>query len=85
MHLDFKITTWERAIVEKEDQEIVLKAIKDGKLKTQGEFDNLDIEALSWETMTDVSEYMLPSENDSRSTVEVYDDNDKKIYVNGID
>ena len=85
MHVDFKITTWERAIVEKEDQEIVLKAIKNGKLETQGDFDNLGIEPLSWETLIDASEYMLPSENDGQPTLEVFDNKDKRIYVNGVD
>jgi len=85
MHIDFKITTWERAIISEEDKEIVLKAIENGKLKTQGDFDNLEIESLSWETMTDVSEYMLPSENDNQPTLEVFDNNDKRIYTNGVD
>ena len=84
MHIDFKITTWDRAYIREEDRVIVLKAIKEGKLRNNSDFSNLEVEVDDWEKLTDVDEYMLPIENDGHSTLEVYDgDKDNMIYSNG--
>jgi hypothetical protein len=81
MHIDFKITTWERAKISSEDEKTVLKLIEDGKLKDEGDFANLNLD-VQYEILNEFSEYMTISENDNQATIEVYDDL-KLIYNNG--
>lgn len=84
MYIDFKITTWERAKIHgKEDEELVLEALKKNEIKTEGDIANLGLEVVEYETLTDVSEYMTAEENNGFATIEVYDNKDKVIFANG--
>ena len=48
MDFDFKVTTWERVFVEEENQEEVLKLIKEGKITSANDiFDYFTIDWLS--------------------------------------
>ena len=83
MYIDFKITTWERAEIDHpEDEQVVLDAIKNGKLNSQSDFIKLEFDC-SWEFVTDTTEAMTPEENDGFSTVEVYNDKNMIIHANG--
>ena len=73
MHVDFKITTWERVEVPKEHEEEILSKIKDGTITSANDmFDHLD--DITCEKLTDVDEQMTPQENGGCSTVEVWED-----------
>jgi hypothetical protein len=83
MYIDCKITTWDRAkINDEEDKKIVLNAIKEGKLRNESDLAQLDID-IEWETLNDVSENMTVEENDGFATLEVFNDENKSIHANG--
>ena len=84
MHIDFKITTWDRVHILSQDEEEILLAIKNGELTSQQDFSLLDVEG-SWEKLDDVDEQMSVEENDGQPTLEVWKNDDEKIYTNGVD
>jgi len=81
MHIDFKITTWDRVHILSQDEEEVRLAIKNGELTSQQDFSILGIEG-SWEKLDDVDEQMSVEENSGNATVEVWENNDERIYKN---
>ena len=81
MHIDFKISTWERAQVPEGMEDKVLQACKEGKINTVNELndfvkelDNTD-EFIDWETLEDVVEYLTLEDNGYDATIEVFDEN----------
>lgn len=83
MYIDFKITTWERAeINHEEDKQAILEAIANKKLNSFEDFANLQLDC-GWETLTDVSENITPEENDGFATLEVFNDENENIHANG--
>ena len=80
MHIDFKITTWDRVHILSQDEDEILLAIKNGELTSQQDFTLLDVEG-SWEKLDEVDEQMTPFENGGCATLEVHDEN-KIIYTN---
>ena len=85
MHVDFKITTWERVEIPEDNKAEVLEAIKSGKVSTANDifdqFPNLDI---SCNKMDDVDEQMSPEENGGSSTIEVFEEKGADdIWSNG--
>lgn len=81
MYIDFKITTWDRVHILSQDEEEVRLAIKNGELTSQQDFNLLDVEG-SWEKLDDVDEQMSVEENGGNATVEVWENDDEKIYTN---
>lgn len=82
MHVDFKITTWERVEIPEGMEEQVLKAIKEGKIVSANDIWN---EAYHEELdciKLDIEEQMTVEENGGASTIEVIE-NEKTIYQNG--
>lgn len=79
MKFDFKITTWERVSVPKAYEQTVLKAIKDGVIKTSSDIylflvgKGAKHEDIEFDVMEELSQQMLTSENEDRSTIEVVD------------
>lgn len=86
MNFDFKITTWERVNVSKEQEAIVLEAIKSGEITSSSDIydflaDKGDVNVES-ETLLETDEQMTIEENGGSSTIEVMDEG-KVIYQNG--
>lgn len=72
MHVDFKITTWERVEVPAEHEEEIKALIEDGTITSASDmFDHLD--GIECEKLTYVDEQMTPEENGGCSTVEVWE------------
>ena len=76
MHVDFKITTWERCELPDDLTEEEIKSIKD-KIKSGviSCYSDLDEECgvNSTEMLLEVEEYMTPKENGGASTIEFYE------------
>ena len=81
MYIDFKITTWERAIINNGDEKAILEGFKNGTIGTPDEFPN-DAD-ISYEKLDDTDEYMSVDENDGFATVEIFNNNNEIIYTNG--
>lgn len=83
MHVDFKITTWERINIPEEKEEEVLNLIQSGEIVTGVDLadylGDCDIEHLM-----EVDEYMSPEENGGCSTIEAYNNN-KMVWENKVE
>jgi hypothetical protein len=84
MYIDFKITTWDRVHILSQDEAEVRRAIENGELTSQQDFTLLDVEG-SWEKVDNADEQMSVEENGGNATVEVWENNDEKIYTNAVD
>lgn len=78
MHVDFKITIWERVTFDEEHNEAVLQAIKDGKINSANDLFNFIAEIsgdmnVDCEKLDGTDEQMTPEENDGQSTIEVWE------------
>ena len=84
MHVDFKITTWERVSVPEEREEEVKQKIESGEISSASELcDFLEGDAYS-EKLFDVDEQMTPEENGGSSTIELYEETGKNpMWTNG--
>jgi hypothetical protein len=86
MEFDFKITTWERVKVSKEQEEKVLQAIKDGKVNSANDIFNLLGEEgdmnVDCQKLDNVEEQMTVEENGGNSTIEVREGGEY-LYHNG--
>lgn len=85
MHVDFKITTWERCELPSdltpEQVKDIEEKIKSGVLSN---FDDLEEECgiTSHEIILEVEEYMTPEENGGCSTVEFFNDKGEPSAIN---
>jgi hypothetical protein len=74
MHIDFKITTWERVEIPEEREEEVLAKIKSGEVECSNDLWDMDMNMdLTYETLDDCSVQMTPKENSLASTIEVFE------------
>ena len=74
MHVDFKVTTWERVEIPEEHKEKVKQAIKNGKVESANDLFNLDLEMqLDCEMLQDTSEQLTVDENKGCSTIEIWE------------
>jgi hypothetical protein len=73
MHVDFKITTWERIEVPAEHEDKVKELVQSGAINNSTDmidyFDDLEVRKID-----DVDEYMTVSENGGCATLEVFED-----------
>ena len=81
MHIDVKVTTWNRIHVDEEQFNEVIEMLKNGQLVTDADICN-HLET-GVENLIDVEEFMLPSENGGCATIEAFDDNNEVKYSNG--
>ena len=81
MEFDFKITTWERVKVGKEDEQKVLDGIKDGTITCASDICNMDVNA-DCQKLDEVDEQISVEENGGSSTIEVMVDGEL-LYTNG--
>lgn len=82
MYIDFKITTWDRFHVRKEDEEEILNLVKQGKINTEGDISG-QFDPVEWEKLTDVDEYMTPEENDGFATLQIFNEEHEILHANG--
>lgn len=82
MHVDFKITTWERIEIPEEHQSEVLDKIKKGIISIPQDVCE-EIGHDETEMLNDYKEEITIEENDGQRTIEVYDDNYQLIHQNG--
>lgn len=74
MHIDFKVTCWERVEIPKEHEEKVKQALKEGKINSANDVFNLDYDmSLDCDMLLDTSEQLSIEENGGYSTVEVWE------------
>ena len=78
MHIDFKVTTWERVEILEEKKEHVLKLLKEGKVSCSNDLYNEQSESEGYtnyncELLIDTSEQMSVEENKGSSTIEVWE------------
>ena len=87
MHVDFKITTWERVFIPESDKERVLELLKSKTVESAEDlFNELDADDLIREELEDVSIQMTVEENDGNSTIEMYEETGTPIiWQNGIE
>jgi hypothetical protein len=89
MHIDFKITGWERVEIPEEMEEEVLSKIKDGTITTANDIFALPNAnpdgSLRCDMLPDVTESMSVEENGGASTIEAFADNQSGdlIFKNG--
>ena len=86
MDFDFKVTTWERVTVaNKEDEQKVLEAIKNGIVTSSNDIFDLfyDSSNISCEIIDDTTTKMTIEENGGSSTIEVIDADGSTIFSNG--
>lgn len=87
MHIDFKITVWERVMIPDEIAEDVLAKIKDKKIRTSVQLYDTFVEKtdkINWDTLPETEEAISPEENEGCSTIEVYDEYNELLWDNAI-
>ena len=78
MHVDFKITTWERHelpddLTPKEIAELERK-ITEGIITCHSDLEE-EVGDVNWEILAEAEEYMTPDENDGQATIEFHMEN----------
>ena len=82
MHIDLKMTIWERLHIHKGDEEAILNAIRENNLKTEEQLNKFISEFHSREFLLDTAEFIETKENENCATIEVFDEDDENIYDN---
>jgi len=80
-YIDFKVTSWERVWLKDTDETTVDSIIAEIK-------EGLPFEEIPWDNIYNQDvicgpDQMHTSENDGQSTVEMYDENGKLVWLNG--
>lgn len=72
MHVDFKVTTWERVEIPAKDEAEIMAAIADGRITSANQiFELFPSDDLMCDKLDDVDVQMTPEENGGYSTIEV--------------
>jgi hypothetical protein len=78
MHIDFKVTSWERVVFDKEHEEAVLEALKNKTINCSNDLVNFLAERgdhnFDCDNVLESNEQMTLEENDNQSTIEFYGD-----------
>lgn len=83
MKVDFKIEAWESVEIPAEKEQIVLKALKEGKITNSNDLIELLGDDVYFKGVTPETEIqMLPIENDGQCTIEMLNDDGDIIFVN---
>jgi len=80
MKVDFKVTMWTRAIIDDEDKDKVLKALKSGEITNISDLYGFAEDPL-WEDLHETQEEMTVEDNGGESTIEIIDDGEI-VYTN---
>ena len=82
MHVDFKITNWERVEFSDELEGEVLEAFKKGDIRDMDDLIKvLNGADCEWDTL-DCAEPVTPEENGGQATLEVYNGEDEFLFNN---
>lgn len=73
MHIDFKLSVWERAEIPEGKEEIARKLIESGEVTTANQLFE-KIEGCNCEYDTETEQYLSPSENENESTIELFEE-----------
>lgn len=74
MHVDFKITVWERVDVPEQFKELVTEKLQDGTIQNANDLIELmSGDSCSSEQLVDTCEQLTPSENTHNATIELWD------------
>lgn len=79
MQVDFKLTTWERITLDKEQHADLIQAIKDGEIITGSELIEQDNE-LQHKYLHGAEEYLSPDRNGGDPTIEIWEDDFETRY-----
>ena len=83
MKVDFKIEAWESVEIPAEKEQIVLKALKEGKITNSNDLIELLGDDVYFKGVIPETEIqMLPIENDGQCTIEMLNDDGDIIFVN---
>lgn len=75
MHVDFKISIWERIEIPPEKENEVREKIKSGEISTGSQLmDVIGADSDGAETLYDTGEQLTPKDNGGNSTVEIWED-----------
>ena len=75
MHVDFKVTAWERVQIPEEKKEEVLKGLKDGTIATANDLVEFVGEGGNYDgVIAETEEQMVTSENDGQPTIEFHNE-----------
>jgi predicted HAD superfamily phosphohydrolase len=83
MHIDFKITTWERVEIPNENKKEVMSRLEDETIESANDLFNYQLKEddsfmnLTHEKLDNVSDQMTIDENNGCSTIEVWDYDDE--------
>ena len=80
--VDFKVTVWERVIIDDDKLDEVMAKIKSGEITSSDDLLNEDCNAYFVGTVEETLEQMTPEENDNQSTIEVLDGDGNTICSN---
>ena len=88
MHIDFKITTWERVelpdSLTKEELDTISEKIVDGTFAYYSDIEEyLGVDLGGAKKMDGFDDYMSPDENGGSATVELLDDDGNRLIANG--
>ena len=79
MRIDYKTTVWCSVhLPDDVDKEAIIKRLNDGEIPE----DFFDI-AEEYDTFLDTERYITPEENKGRPTMELIDNDEKSLWVNG--
>jgi len=85
MHVDFKVTTWERVEIPAEHEAEIMEAISNGKITSANDiFEQFPSDELTCDKLDDVDEQMTPEENGGCNTIEAFDGREL-LWGNGDD
>lgn len=81
MHIDFKMTTWERVIIPECFQKEIEEAILLGDINDPNDLYNY-FDDPEWEKLIECDEHIKPKDNGNEATIEAYDSYNKEIWNN---
>lgn len=87
MHIDFKVTIWDRVTIPKEMEKELVRKIKNGTITSVEDIYTTfpNNEDYTHELLHDTDEQMFPAENEGCATIEVHEaeGNSNPIWDNG--
>lgn len=87
MQFDFKVTSWQRITVSREQEEKVLEAIKRGDINTASDIYNFLADEgdmnVDCENLPETETEMTIDDNNGYATIEVIGDEGESLFKNG--
>lgn len=84
MHVDFKITIWERSAIPQDLEPMVREMLKNGKITSANDLHAAFDDQISTDTMYDTSEQMSVEDNGGFTTIEAFEGEwEEAFFKNG--